>query len=138
MYVVYCVFYVTKMSFKAWLVTQEDAERIERQLIKNKNQTGRGLINTQPSDVDMRMLHDPLQALKTPATSVDDVATIKAQVTGQTTGLNIFNIYRAILKIENDHDIHGIPYPPGLNKTLLVKYKRYLLNKYRHELRGMD
>ena len=121
----------------AWLVTKNDVERIQLQLNASSSQEGGALLNKQPVDVEMRVLHDPLQVLKTPATSLNDIATIKAQISGQSTGINVFNIYRAILKIENDHDQDGIPYPPGIDKTLLVKYKRYLLNKYRNELRGM-
>ena len=86
----------------AWLVTKDDVERIQRHL--DTSQKGGKMLNKQPIDVEMRVLHDPMQALRTPATSIDDVAAIKAQVSGQSTGLSAFNMYRAILKLEHDHD----------------------------------
>ena len=75
-----------------WQQQKQAAQTVE------SAQTGRGMLTSHPMAVTSRVLNDPTQAIQTPAMSVEDVAAIKAQVTGQWTSLYAFNLYSAILQ----------------------------------------
>ena len=73
--------------------------------------------------------------MKTPDLSVDDISSIKLHVTEQSQALYAFNLYRAILKLETDRCLKGIPFPDGITRELLIRLKRRILNTYGGKIR---
>ena len=51
-------------------------------------------------------------------------------MTGQSQALYAFNLYRAILKLEEDKRLNGIPYPNRITRELLIRFKRCILKQY--------
>ena len=61
---------------------------------------------------------------------MDDISSIKLPVPGHSQALYAFNLYRAILKLEEDKWLNGIPFPNGITRELLIRLKRRILKQY--------
>ena len=72
--------------------------------------------------------------IKTPELSVDDISSIKLYVNIK--HVYAFNLYRAILKLEEDKRLNGIPFPNGITRELLIRLKRRILKQYGDKIAG--
>ena len=126
---------------KAWLIMEDDFKRISRlskhlrqerkqKLEEEKNQTGDGLIWKDLPTTREKINETSVDQIKTQELSVDDISSIKLHVTGQSQALYAFNLYRAILKLEEDKWFNGIPFPNGITRELLMRLKRRILKQY--------
>ena len=91
---------------------QERKQKLEEE----KNQTGDGLIRKDLPTTHEKINVTSADQMKTPDLSVDDIPSIKLHVTGQSQALYAFNLYRAILKLEEDKRLKGIPFPNGITR----------------------
>ena len=90
---------------------------------------GDGLIRKELPTTREKINETSVAQIKTPELSVDDISSIKLHVTGQSQALYAFNLYRAILKLEEDKQLNGIPIPNGIMRELLIRLKRRILKR---------
>ena len=107
----------TRISRLSKHLRQERKQKLEKE---EKNQTGDGLIRKDLPTNREKINETSVDQIKTPELSVDDISIIKLHVTDQSQALYAFNLYRSILKLEEDKRLNGIPLPNGITRELLV------------------